>query len=136
MRGGVERPGECTGGSGRSGVAVGGAFAAEECRRQRFSQARGFVFSEFCSCTWRTLHAVVTGQTAVVRIHRVIHYIHSQNLSGHFTQRPTASRRRSLAVADAAATNTASQALSEAPPPGHDPIRHPVSPFPNHPEPV
>lgn len=118
------------------------AFATEESRRQRFSEA--FVFPWFLFMQrrrrrrrrWWILHTVGMGQTTAVRIRRVIHYIHSQKLSGHFTQRPTASRRRRLAVADAAATNTASQALSEAPPPGHDPTRHPVSLFPNPPKPV
>lgn len=48
------------------------------------------------------------GRSAAVRIHRVVHYIHSQNLPAH------------------SATHTASQALSQAPPPGHGP--HPPHP--------
>lgn len=77
------------GGSGRSGAVTGGAFATKECPRQRFANARGFVFLWFLFMqrrrhTWKTMYMVVMGQEYVrrgtppfVRIHRVIRYISS-----------------------------------------------------------
>lgn len=74
---------------------MGGAFAARECGRQRFSGRRGWfslpsvhakaaaAAAAAAAAHVETLQVVVMGPTAGVRTHRVIHYTYSQKLSGH-----------------------------------------------------
>lgn len=104
---------------------MGGAFAARECGRQRFSEAPGLVFSAFCSCKGgggggggaRGNSAGGADGTHRRRSDSPGHSLHLQSEAFRSFRQRRAARR-------AAAANTASQALSEAPPPGHHPNRH------------